>query len=218
MANLEKYSEDLTTQEIASLDDYIKNGAPGLTKVKDKDILKWFDLYMSGKTYAEIAKIGKVDQNLVCYFSSKLNWHSQKLDHFKDLIANMTQKLTQVRLETQNALNTTVTAMNKYFEDRFNQYLKTGNKEFIETVDTKILVQYYKGVDTLVKLTTPVKSAAASTAPSSVSNLSEDEGGESETIEVTPKVLTEEIVINKKNAGDILKKLAGIKKSKTKGK
>ncbi len=214
MGDIEKaLITDFSEEDLKDLQIYISNGKPTSSKIKDDDVIRWFGLYMSGKSYSEIAKLEGTHRNVVMYFSSQLNWCDKKMDHFTDLISNETKKLTQVKLETTNTLNTTISAMNRYFGEKFNKYLQTGDKAVMEAVDTKLLVQYYKAVDTLSKLTAPVKmsdSGGMNTNPTPGVNINLN--GET-TIQSPDGQIVE---ITQKNAGEVLKSLAGAKKIREK--
>ncbi len=204
---------DLSEEDSKDLQMYISNGKPGSSKIRDDDVIRWFGLYMSGKSYSEIAKLEGIHRNVVMYFSSQLNWCDKKMDHFTDLISNETKKLTQVKLETTNTLNTTISAMNKYFGEKFNKYLQTGDKAVMEEVDTKLLVQYYKAVDTLSKLTAPVKmSDSGSINPNPTPGININLNGET-TIQSPDGQIVE---ITPKNSGEVLKSMAEAKKIREK--
>ena len=209
MGDIIERNSPFTEEEQVIIRDYKSNGKPGIARIKDDDIAQLFDLYMSGKTYKEIAKLSSITLCIVLYLSEQFDWHGKKMTHFNDLIAGMTDKLTQIKLETTNTLNTTISAMNKYFGDSFNKYLQTGNKEVMEGVDTKLLVQYYKAVDTLSKLTAPVKIDSGSDShPNPAVNINLN----GNTTVQTPN--NETIEITKENAGDVLKMMSAAKKEK----
>jgi len=47
---LEKIDSDMSDQELHDLDVFIKNKLPGIVRVNETDIFRWFELYMAGKT------------------------------------------------------------------------------------------------------------------------------------------------------------------------
>jgi len=199
-----------STEEADIVKSYLKNGKPGFLKMTDDKISKLFSLYMSGKTHKEISKLEKVKLDIVLYISYDFDWYGKKMKHFEDLMSGMTDKLTQVHLETTNTLNTTISAMNRYFGSTFNSYLQTEDGEVMKSVDTKLLVQYYKAVDTLSKLTSPVKISEQRLQQVQQHQQPLKEPKKAEKVEVKDIKLTDE------NAGDILKMLAGAKKSEEK--
>lgn len=209
MGDITSSYSPFSDDEMMAIEQYVNNGKPGLINIKDEHITKWFDLYMSGKTYKEISKLEGVPVDEILYISKEFDWHGKKMVHFGDLIEGMTGKLTQIKLETTNTLNTTISAMNKYFGNKFNSYLQTNDNAVMEDIDTKLLVQYYKAVDTLSKLTAPVKTLdndSPATPPVNI-NLNG---------ETTIQSDGQDIKITKENAGDVLKMLAGAKKVREK--
>lgn len=146
---------DFTPEEKQSLDNFISNGCPGLSRVTDTLTFKWFELYMSGKSYTEIAQICKDKKDLIMYISHKTNWHDKKIAYLNSITSNLTQKVENAKIESTNTVATIVSSMNKYFGDKFNNYLATNDKSIIEDLDSKLLEKYYKSLEILDKLFDP---------------------------------------------------------------
>lgn len=144
--------EDMSEAEIESLQDYIHNGCPGLIKATESDLFKWFGLYMAGKTYEEIAQLTGVRRDLVLYISYKSSWCEKRMNHYNDLIQNLSQKVSQTKLDSANTISTMITALNKYYGDKFNKFLASHDKSLLEKLDTKLLAQYNKSHDVLDKI------------------------------------------------------------------
>ena len=203
MGNLIKYPEDTTTEERESLQKYMNDGLPGFVRVNETDIFKWFELYISGKTYSEISKITNSNKSIILYISHKAQWNDKKLKYYNDLFLGLTNKLTQVKLRSANTIVTIVTALGKFYENKFNDYLSKNDKSIIEKIDTKLLSQYYKSMDALEKLMcTPGsrdddENKGILNAKPANPSFSED---------------SQDIEINDENAGEILKMLARAKK------
>ena len=145
-------SGDFSPEEVASLQDYKKNGCPALVKKTEADFFQWFELYMSGKTYSEIAKITNTKRDLILYTSDKGNWHNKRMQYYSDLSDNMLQKCEASKIETLNTVTTMVSALNKYFGNKFDKFLKTKDETIIEELDTKLLAQYYKATEAIDKI------------------------------------------------------------------
>lgn len=155
MGDLVKYSEDMSTEERVALQAFLDNGCPGLIQTTEADILKWFRLYMSGKSYLEISKIVNKNIDLILYMSYKSKWNEKKIEYYQSLIANLSQKTQQVALDSANTVAGMVSALNKYYGDTFNKYLTSNDPSIIEGIDTKLLSQYYKSLESLNKLISP---------------------------------------------------------------
>lgn len=145
-------TSDFTEEEKQSLEDYRKNGCPGLIKLTDSQAFQWFELYMSGKTYSEIAQITRQKKDLILYVSAKASWHEHRMRYYGDMAANILNKYEQTRLESVNTMATGISALNKYFGKRFNKFIQTGDESIVEDMDTKLLGQYYKAIESLNKM------------------------------------------------------------------
>ena len=159
MSNIELKapSDDMTAEERESLKNYMDNGMPGLTRVQESDIFQWFKLYMSGKTYNEIAESTKTKKDLILYMSYKQDWVGKRHEHYNELLQNMIHKMSQAKLQSVNTITKMISALAKYYGDMFDQFLKNNDKSVIEGIDTKMLSQYYKSMEVLEKLVTPPK-------------------------------------------------------------
>ena len=149
---LAERKRDFSTEELESLKDYRKNNMPGLTRMTESDASQYFELYMAGKTYSEIAKITSTKKDLILYVSDRCNWHNKKMQYYSDLSDNMLQKCNESKIETLNTVTTMVTALNRYFGDKFDRFLKDKDVTIIENIDTKLLAQYYKATEAMDKI------------------------------------------------------------------
>lgn len=152
MDDLIELPEDMTSEEQNRVQQYKKNGCPNLLSVKESDIFRWFGLYMSGKSYDEIIQITKANKDVVLYISYKSGWHIKRMKHYNDLLNNLQEKMTKGKLDSTNAIVTMIAALNRYYGDKFNKFLANNDKTIIETLDTKLLSQYYKSMEMLEKL------------------------------------------------------------------
>lgn len=193
MGDLEKKYIDMTPEEIASLKDYENKGMPGLHKISDTDVFQAFSLYMSGKSYREIADLCHMKRDLVLWLSQKNNWHQHKVEYYTELTGNMIAKTQQVKLEGAHTIAAMIAALNKYYADKFNLFLKTGDTNIIDNLDSKWLNHYYRAlgaVDELIGLKPKDKDQSPLinihvTDTTQVKDISEDE----ELSEVDPKKL-----------------------------
>lgn len=199
--------EDMTLEEAERLGDYIKNGLPGIQKVMESDIFKWFELYMVGRTYSEIAEITKAPKDKVLYMSYKQKWHEKRMRHYNDILNNIAGKLTKTKLSSINTVATIITALNKFYGKKFNKYLANNDESILESLDTKLLTHYYKSMDIIEKLSSAGKVVdpqdEASKHPMVNINMM---GGTVKQIDPQTLEITED------NAGEFLKALAGAKK------
>jgi len=204
--DLTKIEHDFNEEQAEALQDYIKNGKPGLTSVKDTDIFKWTELYMSAKSYEEIAKITNSKRDLILYMSAKGNWCAKRLAYYENISDNMREKLKQTKLNSLNTVSSAVNGLGKYFGDKFNKFIATKDASVIEDLDTKLLAQYYKSMEVLEKIVGEAPNRVGKDGPTVNVNV-----GSSATVE---QVDEQTIEITDDTAGDILKYLASKKKNK----
>lgn len=214
MAELEEIvlPEDMAPEEKESVLNYIQNGLPGIANAKSSDIFMWFELYMSGKTYSEIATVTNSKKDLVLYVAHKSKWFDQRMEHYSDLVGNIAKKLTHVKLSSANTMVNVVTALGKYYDKKFNKYLSQKDENVIDTLDTKLFTQYLKSMDALDKIVTDKKPKDPAGAEESgpLVNINMLGGA---TVEKTD---TKTIEITDENAGEFLKQLANAKKTQSK--
>jgi hypothetical protein len=201
--NLIEYSEDFTEDDKKSLASFKENGCPGLTKIDDNKVFKWFELYMSGKSYNEIAEITSDKKDLILYVSNKMKWHEKRMKYYEDLALNMTKKMSQVKISSMNTLSSIMMGLNKYYEDKFTKYLSSKDNSLIEGLDTKLLTQYYQSIKTFHTLANPNQSIETPNKPTINVNVGSN-------VEVK-KTGENTIEINDSTVGNVLKKLAAIK-------
>ena len=202
--------QDMTKEEKESVQEFITNGCPGLLKVQQSDIFKWFELYMSGKTYAEIATITKSKKDLIMYVAYKSTWMDKRLGHYEDISLNMLEKIKQARLDTANNLVTIIKALGKYSEQKYNRFLTTNDPDAIEGLDTKIVAQYFKAVELferLIREDDPDSKDGSSKNPLVNINMGLGSTTTVKQLDINTLEITDE------TAGDLLKTLASLKKA-----
>jgi hypothetical protein len=154
---VQKYSDDFSQEEKEALQDYIKNGCPSLVTVTESKVFEWFELYMSGKSYSEIANITSSKRDLILYISYKSKWHESRSSYIASLSANLASKITQTKLESLNTVQTIVSALGKSIEGKMNTYLKTKDEGLMAQVSKDDLRNYFKGLEVFEKLVSEPK-------------------------------------------------------------
>lgn len=201
--DLSKIEHDFTEEEQVDIKNYVTSGCYGLESLsKDESkIHSMFSLYMAGKTYLEISRIAGVKKNLVMFMSAKMRWHQQRMEYLRDIQKEMVKKIAETRVESLNFIASLVNFHHKYYGDKINQYLATGDAKHVEGVDLKSLSQYFKSMEMLEKIMNPVN---VNTKSSPTININAGSGSEikmnESSIEITPG-----------KTGDILKALAKLK-------
>jgi hypothetical protein len=196
--------QDMTKDEKEVVQAFIVNGCPGLLRVQQSDIFKWFDLYMAGKTYAEIATITKSKKDLIMYIAYKSTWMDKRLNHYGDISLNILDKVKQSRLDSANNLVTMISALGKYCSQEYNRFLTTNDRSIIENIDTKIVAQYLKAQEMLKDIANQDDGEKNPKSPMVNINM----GGSATVKQVDSKTLE----ITDATTGDLLKTLASLKK------
>lgn len=212
MANLTltDLPQDMTKEEKEAVQDFIDNGCPGIIRVQDGDIFKFFQLYMSGKTYAEIATITKSPKDMIMFLAYRSKWMEHRFKHYENISLNILDKVKQVKLDSANNLVTIVKALGQYCEMKYNGFLSTRNQEVIEKIDSKIVTQYFKAIELLDKVLSddePSEGEAGKTKGPLV-NINMAMGATASIKQTDPKTLE----ITDETAGDLVKALASMKK------
>ena len=93
------FNDEFSAEESASLAEYIESGCPGLTKITDDKVFKWFELYMAGKTFYEISQSSNDRLDLILYIAHKSKWQATILilSFRAALIATMDPDIGKIR-------------------------------------------------------------------------------------------------------------------------
>lgn len=200
---------DLSPKDLEDIQEYKNQGFPMIGRITESDIFRWFELYMSGKQYDEIAKITKHQRIPIIYTSYKQEWFEKRQKHYSELISNLSNRITTIKVNSIDTLATIMMALNKYYNNKFNAYLATNDNTIIDQLDTKLLSHFYKSTELIEKLTgNSDDSRDKPTSP--LVNLNFLGGS----VQVSDNNGIKPIEITDENAGDFLLALAGEKKSK----
>lgn len=210
---VKKISDDFTDQESSSLQNYISNGCPGLVRITEDKAFNWFKLYMSGKTYKEIADMTGDRYDLILYVSFKTKWHEKRMEYYADLNRNIYAKMRKAKMDSANTVCNALTALGKYYDEKFNKYIMTNDDTIMEMLDTKMLGQYYKSLEMLDKLMGVDENNTPNTPMVNINIKSDSkvEQKDNNTIDITTnssQTKTDDA------AADLLKALANYKRSK----
>lgn len=206
----ESIKHDLTEEELNSLEDWVANGKPGVHGLNETQVFQWFELYMAGKSYSEIAKISRSKKDLILFVSKRQDWFARKNEYYKDISSNMLQKYTEAKMETMNTMTTMVSAMNKYFGKKFDKYLKDNDEKIIEAIDSKMLAQYHKIAESLDKIVAEITGVRDSEGKekSPLVNINVNSGSVKQTDNNTLEIESE----SEAEVKDILASLSKVKK------
>ena len=200
---------DITPIELEKIEKFKKDGLPGITVLNDIKMSKAIDLYLSGKTYTEVAKTIGVERELVLYMGQKFNWYATKMEHLQILDKTLKERILHAKLVNQDF----VLQIQQFFLHKIGQkmtrFIATNDYDVANEIDGKDLDRYYKAVELIDKLTSdraPSKDRAPAVGLNLGDGVTVTKTGENE-VTITPKERT---------SGEMLNYLANLKREEDK--
>jgi len=200
-AVIQEPTTDFTEKDMQNIQEYIAAGLPDIATVDGEIMARMMDLYLSGKTYRQIAMTVSVNKRIVLYLSHKFNWFALRMDYIKDLEESIRGRTLEAKLVNQDFLLQLIHMWQKKIGNKITKYLATDNEQFANDIDLKEVDKYLKTVEMLHKLGSEKGSSAGGT-PAVGLNLGDGvtiERKGDNTVEITPK---------SKAIGDMLKQFA----------
>lgn len=196
---------DFTEFDLKAIEQFESEGLPGVASIDDKAMINMMSLYLSGKTYREIARITRKKKMLVLYISKKFNWYAKKIEYLRDLEETMVQRTLEAKLMGHDFLLQVKHYFEKKIGSNITRYLATNDESFAEKIDLKEIDRYIKTFEALEKLST-IRSRSEKNSPSIGLNVGDGvtitkKGDNS--LEISPK---------QKAIGDVLKELADFRR------
>ncbi len=203
--------QDMTKEEKEVVLEFIANGLPGVSRINESDAFQCFRLYMSGKTYAEIAVINKISKTLILYLAYKSNWMELRFKHYQDISLNILDKIQKVKLDIANTLVTMINAKSKYLEVEHNRYLITNDKTIMDGLKD-VESGYFKAIAALKNVLNADEESDPDKKPKQpLVNIHMGMGAKASIEQTGP----ESLEITDETAGELVKALASMKKSST---
>ena len=199
-AVIQEPTTDFTEKDMQNIQEYIAAGLPDIATVDGEVMARMMDLYLSGKTYRQIAMTVSVNKRIVLYLSHKFNWFALRMDYIKDLEESIRGRTLEAKLVNQDFLLQLIHMWQKKIGNKITKYLATDNEQFANDIDLKEVDKYLKTVEMLHKLGSEKGSAGGT--PAVGLNLGDGvtiERKGDNTVEITPK---------SKAIGDMLKQFA----------
>jgi hypothetical protein len=153
---------DMTEEEKLLLQKYIEDGLPGISTIREKEIMELFSLYMANKSHKELADISGFSLEKVLFLAKKFSWHEKKLSYYNNLQTKMLGKMENAKLETANFVVDLLSFTHKMLGNEITEFLKTGDKAVAKKIDMRVLGNYFKSVELLTKLMSQVVATAPS--------------------------------------------------------
>lgn len=149
----EEKTTDLSPLDMQKIEKFKEDGLPGLAEVSDAGVVKCMELYLSGKTYGQIANMVRVKKPLVLYLSHKFNWYLLKKDYFQDLSEDIQQRTLETKIVSQDFLLQLIQFWQTKIGKSVNKFLVTGDDDVAKEIDLKEIDKYLKTIEILHRLT-----------------------------------------------------------------
>lgn len=147
-----KGSTDLTLVQSEELQKFVEAGLPGISKVTETVMFQWFNLYISGKNYNEIAEVCNSELVHVLYIANKFNWFEKKMSHYNNIMTKLDDRVQATRLESAEFIMDVITFIHKKHGARITEFLRTNNQELLKGISLSELDKYFKSIDALGKV------------------------------------------------------------------
>lgn len=158
MLQIEKKESDFSVEEVDQLKSFKEKGLPGITQIKETNTFSWFNLYMSDKSYQEIADITRSDKNLILYLSDKLDWFGKKMSYYDNAQGKISAKLSNTKLKSLDFLTTLAESYGKVYGSKLNIAIMNNDFRVLDDIDPKQMSVYFKSLEMIQKLTTTPQS------------------------------------------------------------
>lgn len=199
---------DITPKELQAIEKFKEAGMPGLAALSETVMTKALDLFLSGKTYHEIAVTLSVKKDIILFLGQKFNWYDTKMQYLAILDATIKERILHSNLVNQDFLLQIQQFFHKKIGRKMTRFIATNDDEIANSVDKKDIEMYFKAVDLLNKITT--EKVPINSRPTVGLNL-----GDGVTVK---KVGENEVMITPRNktVGEMLNDLANMKREEEK--
>lgn len=148
----EQPANDFSQKDLEVIQAYQESGLQGVGVVDDKKMSSMIDMYLSGRTYRQIATTMQIKKEIVLYMSYKFNWFELRQDYIVDMESSMRGRVLEARIMDQDFILELQAVWRKKIGTKAKKYLATDNEEFANEIDLKEVDKYFKSVEILHKL------------------------------------------------------------------
>lgn len=138
--------DDFTMKDMEAIEKFKENGMLGLHTLSDTDVERMMSLYMSGKSYRQIAAITKRGKPVILFLAHKFKWFELRQDYLAELQITLKNKVVEAKLTSQEFFLDLSAAYQKKINSCVENYLRTDERKFADQIDVK-------DVNTLIKIT-----------------------------------------------------------------
>lgn len=182
---------DLSKEDLDRVARFIERGAVGYNLSDASRIARMMDLYLSGKTYGQIARIQSLPKDLIMCYAQKLGWYNLKLDYLQEMELHLKTRVMNAKVASQDFLLQLANMYQRKIGKKMDRYLKTDDEVEADKINLKEIDKYLKLVESLHKLSSdPMPKQANSAVGLNVGDgVTITKTGEN-SVEITPKSKT----------------------------
>jgi hypothetical protein len=181
---------DFSQKDLEVIQAYQEKGLEGIGVVNETKLASMLEMYLSGKTYRQIATTMQLRKEIVLYMSYKFKWFELRTEYLVDMESSMRGRVLEAKIINQDFLLQLQAMWQKKIGSKIRKYFATNNEEFANEIDLKEIDKYLKTVEMLHKLSGEKVASVDNNRP--MVGLNAGEGvtivkkGDNE-IEITPK-------------------------------
>lgn len=143
---------DMTPAELAKIQEFVDGGKLGIATVKDTELVRMMDLYLSGKSYSQISQIMRINKATILYLSHKFDWYPMRQEYLAELERTLATRLIEAKLSSKDFLLQLTHAWQKKIGRKVQAFLRTDDDAHASEIDLKEVDKYLKTVEMLHKL------------------------------------------------------------------
>ncbi len=137
------------------------NGLPGISRIKDDQVLRMHEMYLAGASYKEIGHVFKVKPVMVVFHSEREGWYKEKIERAEAIAETLSQSYNYIRAKGTMFFTEMISMWMDYYERQYHQYQITKDPRIVETMDLRPLEKFVKMWEALHKTVTPPKDPTA---------------------------------------------------------
>lgn len=190
---------DFSKKDLLAIEKFQEDGLPSLAALDDTKLTQMMDMYLSGKSYSQIASATRSTKALVMYLSKKFGWYPTRREYLVEMEESIGNRLIENKIESQDFLLNLTQTWQTQMGKKMKKYISSGDEKFINEIDLKVLDKYLKTLEILHKTGSSGGDGKNPTVGLNLGNGVTVKKINDNEVEITPK---------DKKLGDMLKKLA----------
>lgn len=143
---------DISNEDLEKVNKFIEDGMPGLGLVDDGKMYRMMELYLSGKTYTQIARASRINKTMLLYLAHKFNWYGRRREFLTELESTMRIRLMEAKVVSHDFLLQLATLWQTKIGNKIEAYAASGDEAMASSIDLKEVDKYLKVVEMIHKI------------------------------------------------------------------